>query len=258
MKGFSPIHYNHLGATGLHVSPLALGTVKFGRNTDIKYPAPFDIPSDRELEKLLELTAELGINLLDTAPAYGTSEARLGKLLKGQRDKWIISTKVGEQYVSGKSIYDYSAAATRATLENSLRTLNTDYLDIVLVHSTGEDLTIINETDVLAVLNEYKDKGVIRSFGVSTKTVEGGLAALKSSDLAMVTFNLHDREQLPVLNRAAETNKGIMVKKALASGHTQDPGQSLRFVLDQPAVSTIVVGTINPDHLRQNVKAVLT
>jgi len=257
LKTFSPQDYRPLGNTGIHVSPLALGTVKFGRNTDTKYPAPFEIPGYRHLAELISTTRALGINLLDTAPAYGNSEQRLGRLLKGRRNDWIISTKVGEQYRDGRSTFDYSAATTRSTVENSLRALDTDYLDIVLVHSNGDDLEIIERTDVLAVLQAFKDKGLIRCFGVSSRTVDGGFAALEVSDLAMVTCNLHDQSQLPVIQRAGEANKGIMVKKALESGYADNPGKALRFVLRQPAVSTIVVGTINPDHLRHNVESVL-
>ena len=70
-----------LGATGLEVSRLALGTVKFGRNEGVRYPQPFELPSDAQLDTLIGCAAELGVNLLDTAPAYGHSETRLGRLL---------------------------------------------------------------------------------------------------------------------------------------------------------------------------------
>ena len=61
-----------LGQTGLNVSCLGLGTVKFGRNKVVKYPREFSLPSDDEVSALLELANGLGINLLDTAPAYGS------------------------------------------------------------------------------------------------------------------------------------------------------------------------------------------
>lgn len=253
MSRFEADDYRPLGDTGLIVSPVSLGTVKFGRNTDIKYPRDFDIPDENTLAKLLDTARELGINLLDTAPAYGTSEERLGHLLSGQRDDWLISTKVGEQYVAGESVYDYSAEATRQSLENSLRQLKTDYLDLVLVHSNGDDEEIINHTDCLSVLAQFRDKGIIRCIGVSTKTIAGGLAAVAHCDVVMVTLNFDDRSQLPVLQAASRANKGVMVKKALGSGHINEAGESLRFVLSQAAVSTAVVGTINPDHLRANV-----
>jgi aryl-alcohol dehydrogenase-like predicted oxidoreductase len=75
-----------LKGTDLKVSPVGLGTVKFGRNEGVKYPTSFDIPDMDELSNLLALAKEIGINTLDTAPAYGLSEERLGELLKGQRD----------------------------------------------------------------------------------------------------------------------------------------------------------------------------
>ena len=97
-----------LGQTSLDVSILGLGTVKFGRNQGVKYPNSFSLPSDKELSHLLSLAADVGINLLDTAPAYGMSEERLGHLLQGQRHQWIISTKVGEEFIQGQSYFDFS------------------------------------------------------------------------------------------------------------------------------------------------------
>ena len=82
------------------MSVLGLGTVKLGRNAGLKYPAPFELPSDAEAMALLDACAEVGVNLLDTAPAYGSSEERLGAMLRerGDRDDWVISTKVGESF----------------------------------------------------------------------------------------------------------------------------------------------------------------
>ena len=120
-----------LGATGLRVSPLGLGTVKFGRNQGVKYPQSFELPSDREALALLDLAWELGINLLDTAPAYGESEERLGRLLRHCRRDWVIVTKVGEEFRAGASHFDFSAAATRASVERSLRRLGVETLDPV-------------------------------------------------------------------------------------------------------------------------------
>ena len=74
-----------LGSTGIKVSPLGLGTVKLGRDQQVKYPSSFRIPDDDAVRDLFALTRELGINLVDTAPAYGNSEQRLGKLLPGFR-----------------------------------------------------------------------------------------------------------------------------------------------------------------------------
>jgi aryl-alcohol dehydrogenase-like predicted oxidoreductase len=83
-----------LGATGLMVSLLGLGTVKFGRNQKMRYPA-FALPDDATIESLLDDALDSGINVLDTAPAYGTAEERIGKLLGARRDQFVIITKTG-------------------------------------------------------------------------------------------------------------------------------------------------------------------
>src|SRR5579862_8019882 len=161
--------------TDLSISRIGLGTVKFGRNQGVHYPQGFALPDDQTILNLLAVAEDLGINLLDTAPAYGTSEERLGNLLKHQREKWVIATKTGEEFVDGKSQFDFSPSATRKSIERSLKRLRTDYLDIVLVHSNGEDRKIIEETGIFSTLNDLKKSGAIRAFGMSTKTLDGGM-----------------------------------------------------------------------------------
>lgn len=249
-----------LGNTGLEVSLLGLGTVKIGRNQGVKYPQAFALPTDNEVSLLLDSAQELGINLLDTAPAYGSSEQRLGKLLRARAD-WLLCTKAGEEFTEGKSRFDFSAAAIRRSVERSLRNLQTEYLDLVLVHSDGSDLEIIQQSDCFATLQRMQEAGAIRAIGMSSKTTAGGLAALPVCDVVMVTCNPRARDDLPVIAAAAAQNKGVLIKKALASGHLQeqtsgDPVRNnLEFVLGQPGVHSVIVGTLNPEHLRHNAAA---
>jgi aryl-alcohol dehydrogenase-like predicted oxidoreductase len=252
---------NQLGTTGISVSMLGLGTVKFGRNQKVHYPQGFALPNDDEILNLLDCAYDLGINLLDTAPAYGSSEERLGFLLKGQRDRWVLSTKVGEEFIDGESRYDYSTAWVRKSIERSLRRLNTEYLDIVLIHSNGDDIKIINENPIFAVLEEFKKAGKIRSYGMSTKTVEGGMLAVDQSDLVMVTHNpIYNGEQ-EVIAHAHAKNKGVFIKKGLASGHLQKlPGAcpiqtAMQFLFKEPGITSVIIGTLNPKHLQYNVES---
>lgn len=247
-----------LGNTGLTVSALGLGTVKIGRDQGVKYPQQFRIPDDDAVRNLFALARELGINLIDTAPAYGNSEERLGKLLP-QRKDWVIVTKVGEEFDNGESHFDFSPAHTRRSVERSLQRLGTDYLDVVLVHSDGNDLAIVEQHGTLEALAKMKQEGLIRAYGLSGKTVDGGLAALKQSDVAMVTANLHYHDEQPVIDYAAAHDKGILVKKAFASGHlfnnTDDAmQQTFSHLLGLRGVTSIIAGTINPAHLRDNVE----
>ncbi|WP_367598681.1 aldo/keto reductase [Pseudomonas fulva] len=251
-----------LGSTGLQVSPLGLGTVKLGRDQGVKYPSGFTIPGDDEARLLLGQARDLGINLLDTAPAYGRSEERLGPLLRGQRDAWVLVSKVGEEYDGGQSRFDFSAAHTRRSVERSLRRLETDRIDLVLVHSDGNDLAILEQQAVYETLATLKREGKILGFGFSGKTVAGGLKALEQGDCAMVTFNLNEQAERPVLDYAAQHGKAILVKKALASGHAclapgVDPVRaSFELLFAHPGVSSAIVGTINPLHLAHNVATV--
>nr|WP_286944613.1 aldo/keto reductase [Pseudomonas sp. UBA6718] len=246
-----------LGDTGLIVSPLGLGTVKLGRDQGVKYPNGFTIPDDAAARALLEQARELGINLIDTAPAYGVSEQRLGPLLRGQREDWVIVSKVGEEFDNGQSRFDFSPAHTRLSVERSLQRLETDRIELVLVHSDGNDVAILRDSGVYETLAELKREGKIRAFGLSGKTVEGGLLALERGDCAMVTYNLAERGEQAVLDHAAVHGKGILIKKALASGHAvlagEDPVRaSFELVFGHPGVTAAIVGTINPQHLAAN------
>jgi aryl-alcohol dehydrogenase-like predicted oxidoreductase len=245
-----------LGKTNIEISLLGLGTVKFGREKGVKYPHSFSLPTDHEIQYLLDQAKSFGINLLDTAPAYGNSEERLGKLLHGKRHEWVISTKAGEEFINGQSHFDFSPIAITHSIERSLIRLKTDYLDIVLIHSNGEDERIIEEEHTFSLLAALKKEGKIRSYGMSTKTIAGGLLAIDRSDVVMVTYNPTHTGEREVLHHAHQQQKGILIKKALASGHVTSASQALDFVLQEPGISSIIIGTINPEHLANNVESV--
>lgn len=246
-----------LGSSDIEISVIGLGTVKFGRNTGVKYPSHFELPSDQQCLALLSAAKSAGINFLDTAPAYGRSEARLGQFLKGSRHEWVICTKVGEQFVDDQSQFDFSVSAISKSIESSLSALQTDYLDMVLVHSNGDDVRLIQE-GVFESLAVLKKQGKIRAFGMSTKTIDGGKLAVDYSDVVMVSFNPTYTDEREVIAYAHQHQKGVLIKKALASGHLVDaisPRDALHFVLSEPGVTSAVVGTLNPAHLLENIGA---
>lgn len=250
MNGFT----RTLGSTGLEVSALGLGTVKLGRNTGVKYPSGFSLPTDQQSRELLACAAELGINLIDTAPAYGNSEERIGKLLQN-RERWLICTKTGEEYENEKSHFDFSAEHTRFSIERSLRRLGTDYLDLVLIHSDGNDLNILQHSDCIETLRQCQQAGLVRYIGMSTKTEEGGCLAAELLDVVMLTWNLQQQDSA-TLARASELGKGVLVKKGLMSGHASVGSSgveaSLGHIFSQPGIHSAIVGTLNPAHLRSN------
>jgi aryl-alcohol dehydrogenase-like predicted oxidoreductase len=247
--------------TGDRISVLGLGTVKFGRNTDVKYPSGsgFPLPTDKEIEALLDLSLELGITVLDTAPAYGTAEERLGNLLgTARREKFFLISKTGETYKDGVSTYDFSAEHTRNSIENSLRRLNTPYLDCVLVHSHRDDIEVIKNTPVLETLALLKQEGVIRSYGVSTYTVAGGKLAAENSDAVMVAYNPNYTAEQVVIDHAHAKGCAVFIKKGLASGHIATPNavtDSIRFSLNKQGVTSLIIGSLNADNIKKNAAA---
>lgn len=245
-----------LGNTGLQVSPYGIGTVKFGRTEQVKYPMSYELPSDREIMSLLDIAKDYGVNLIDTAPAYGSAQDRIGNLVKNSRSDWIYVSKVGEKF-DGSSKFDFSRQATILTIQSTLRSLHTDYLDLVLIHSDGNDLDIIENTDIVDTLLMMKKAGFIRAIGMSTKTVAGGLKCIDLMDVIMVTLNLQDASNIPVIRCAKENNKGILIKKGLESGHViKNSGikESFTNIFEQRGVSSLIVGTIDPLHLESNLK----
>ena len=250
-----------LGSTGIDVSVLGLGTVKIGRNQQVKYPSGFELPDDQSVIELFELARSLGINFIDTAPAYGSSEQRLGELLPDRHD-WVIVTKVGEIFENGESRFDFSYDYTVASIEQSLKKLRRDVLDVVLVHSDGNDMDIINDQPVFDALEAVKDKGLIKAYGMSSKTVEGGCWVVENCDVVMATANLEYDDERPVLELAEKLNKGVIIKKGLQSGHADSASggtgveRAFKHILGQPGVSSMIVGTINKQHLRDNVAIV--
>jgi len=250
-----------LGSTGMEVSVLGLGTVKIGRNQQVKYPSGFELPDDGAVIELFELARSLGINFIDTAPAYGSSEQRLGELLP-DRDDWIIMTKVGEIFENGQSRFDFSFEHTVSSVQQSLKKLKRDVLDIVLVHSDGNDMEIIRNESAFEALEMLKNQGLIKAYGMSSKTVEGGCWVVENCDVVMATANLEYDDERPVLELAEKLNKGVIIKKGLQSGHADKASggsgveKAFRHILSLPGVSSMIVGTINKHHLQHNVDIV--
>ncbi len=242
-----------LGQTGLSVSVIGFGAFKIGRNTGIKYPNAYPLPTEREVETLLNGVLDLGVNLIDTAPAYGLSEQRIGHTIAHRRDEFVLSSKVGEIFEGGRSRFDFSTQGIRDSVHRSLERLRTDVLDVLYLHSNGEDLKILNETDAVAALVALKKQGLVKAIGLSGKTVAGAEAALAWADAIMVEYHANDRSHEAVITQTGEAGVGVVVKKGLASGHLP-AAQAIGVVLDNPHVTSLVIGGLNLDHFHQNIR----
>ncbi|HEX3784085.1 MAG TPA: aldo/keto reductase [Pseudonocardiaceae bacterium] len=150
------MQYRTLGRTGIKVSPYALGTLMFA--TSIGNPDHDD--SIRIIHKALDA----GINFIDTADAYGDSEDVVGKALKGRRDNVVLATKVGRPMGTDPNQQGTSRRWIMTAVENSLRRLGTDHIDLYQIHRPDPS-TDIEET--LSALSDLIHSGKVRAIGSS-------------------------------------------------------------------------------------------
>ena len=208
------MRYKILGRTGLRVSVIGLGTMV--------HAGHFGPMRDEESLGAIDAALELGVNFIDTSDAYGAgySETLLGSALKGRRDKVLIATKGGNVMVGpnrGKRIFtpDY----IDGVLHESLKRLQTDYIDLYQLHNPSVD--VIERGEVWDVLERRKKEGKIRHYGVSINTMEEGVAAVKDgrSETIQVEYNLLAQEPAEAFFPIAQTaNIGIIARVPLKRG----------------------------------------
>jgi len=206
--------YNKLISGAPAVSEIGLGAWQLGESPDWKSP------SENEAIELVKKSIELGVNFFDTAPNYGfgTSEERLGKALKGvDRDRIVINTKFGHT-VSGE--LDYRSDAIRRSLEGSLRRLQTDYVDSIILHNPPFKMLDGNKNDHYEVLEQLKDEGKIKAYGASLDTSEEMKLLMETtgSEVVEAFFNIFHQEAAEAFDEAQKRGVGIIVKIPLDSG----------------------------------------
>ena len=196
------MQYRTLGRTGIKVSPYALGTLMFA--TSVGNPDPDD--SARIIHKALDA----GINFVDTADAYGDSEEIVGKALRGRRDDVVLTTKVSRPMGTDPNQQGGSRRWITTAVENSLRRLQTDWIDLYQIHRPDPS-TDIEET--LSVLTDLIRSGKVRAIGTSglpaSDMVEAqwvaerrGLARFRTEQPPYSILNRGiEREVLPVAQR---------------------------------------------------------
>lgn len=241
-----------LGKTGLQVSLLGFGGAPLGGLRD-----------EEKAVQIIQKMIDLGVNYLDTAPSYskGVSERRVGKAIKGRRDKVIIATKTLPR----------SRKAALDDLEGSLRRLGTDYVDLWQIHRarTHADLDrVFADNGPVRAGEEAILAGKVRFLGVTGHThPEINVRAIKEYDFdaILMPFNIADplflsfeRDVLPI---ALEKGMGVIGMKVLAASKLLGRGgltaqECLRYGYSLP-VSTAIIGVRSMDHVEEAVKSAL-
>ncbi|HLO15172.1 MAG TPA: aldo/keto reductase, partial [Anaerolineales bacterium] len=200
------------GDTGMQVSEVGLGARQLA-NPD------WGVSDRNEAARIIQKSLEAGCNFFDTAPAYGrgVSEELLGHVLKPVRKDVILCTKFGH---TAEGVTDFSANGIRPSIAASLKRLQTDYLDIALMHNPPREMMDGRVATQYEEFEKLKAEGKIREYGVSLdwrEEIETVIDTTKSKALE-VFFNALYQEPLLAFQKAYEHGAGIIVKVPLDSG----------------------------------------
>ncbi len=256
------------GTTGIKVSALGLGTGHLGD----------DSLSEKEAERLLNSAVDMGVTLFDTARGYSRSEERIGRYLSHRRAEVVLSTKVG---YGVEGLADWTYECVTAGVRQAMQLMNTDYLDIVHLHSCPVE--VLQRGAVVDALQQSVEQGFVRAAAYSGEN-EHFLFALNSGRFRSIqcSINICDQRVLDgPLSRAKEHGMGIIAKRPVANApwryaevpvgryaeeywkrwkamnlEFEIPWQelALRFTAFTWGVDSCIVGTTNLDHLQQNIE----
>ena len=204
--------YRELGNTGMMISEVSFGTWAIG--------GAWGETNDEDALSALEYAIDQGVNFFDTADVYGDghSEELLAKAIAGKEDEIYIATKFCRQGDIADP-QNYSYETVKSYCEDSLRRLNRDTIDLFQIHCPATE--ILKEGSVFDVLDQLKEEGLIRHYGVSVESVEEGLICLEYPNVAslQVIFNMFRQKPLEkLILKAYQQGVGIITRVPLASG----------------------------------------
>lgn len=208
------MRYNRYISNEIPVSEIGLGAWQLGVNSGWKSM------SEKEALNLVAKSVEYGINFFDTAPNYGhgTGEERLGKALKGiDRSKIVINTKFGH---TDSGTTNYQSNYIRESLEGSLKRLQVDYVDSLIIHNPPSLILDGNKNDHYELLERLVDEGKIKAYGASIDTSDDMKQLMNTTNAKVIEafFNILHQDAAGAFDLALEKEAAIIVKIPLDSG----------------------------------------
>ena len=278
----SDIPTRTLGRTGFATTVLGFGAMEIRGTTHHHNGRPIE---PEQAEKILNLVLDEGINYIDTSIDYGDSEESIGNAIASRRDEYFLASKCGcwvgdapEGTLADKRPpHVFTRQNIVNGIEQSLRRLKTDYLDLIQFHQSPS-LEELGAEDAIAVLKEFQDLGKVRYIGSSSilpNIVDH--IDLGVFDVLQIPYSALEREHEEVITAAHAAGIGVVIRGGVAKGDlgkesvwrrydevnldelADGAGRTefmLRFTISHPGMSTTIVGTMNPDHLAQNIASV--
>ena len=247
--------------------------------------------SENDVGRLLNEVLDIGITFVDTSIDYEISEERIGRHISGRRNEYFLASKCGcvvgwvptDAGLRGGP-HDYSRESILAGVEQSLTRLKTDHLDLVQIHASPSQAEL-EDKGVIATLRELQAEGKVRFIGMSGAIPHlADHIAMGVFDTFQIPYSCMQREHEDLITQAAETGAGIIIRGGAARGAASNSERSLsrepgmrstwekadlddllqgdtpmtfvmRFTATHPDMTTNIVGTINQEHLADNVAA---
>ncbi len=271
------MRYRELGKTGLMVSEIGLGGEWLERHNTEEVKEVIDV-SDRE-----------GINILDCWMSEPGVRSNIGLALKGRRERWMIQGHIGSTWENGQYVRTRELEKVRPAFEDLLARLQTDYIDLGMVHYIDDvqEVEQVTGGEFMEYVRQLKREGVIRHIGMSTHNPDTARMAACQGEIEMILFSVNpafdmlppvsnideyfaeqyderlggiapEREELYKL--CEQNGVGITVMKGYAGGRLFDPERSpfgvalspvqcLHYALTRPAVASVMVGFDTPQHV---------
>ena len=269
-----------LGRTGLEVTRLGYGAMSLdpGRLTPVE---------PEQATRILHGVLDAGINFIDTSPDYGPSEECIGANIAGRRSEYLLASKVGCP-VAVPDGHVYSRENITAAVEQSLRRMRTDYLDLVQFHGTPSPAALAAR-EAIEALRDLQRAGKVRFLGASATLPHlPGLIALDVFDAFQIPYSALQRDHEAVIAEAARAGAGTIIRGGTVRGAgdkewdvrrlPEVPAErpralweraglddlldgasrvewTLRFTFSHPDLDIAIVGTANPAHLAANIAA---
>ena len=231
------MQYNILGKTGLSVSVVGFGGIPIQRITK------------EEARPLMQAVRDAGINYIDTAKAYTVSEEWIGAAIADMRKDFILATKSMAR----------TKEAMAADIEDSLRKLQTDYIDLYQIHNPNPAQLeqVLAENGALEALLEAKAAGKIGHIGLTAHSLEVFARALELGvvETVMFPYNIVETQGEALIARCAEKNVGFIAMKPMAGGAIEDGTLAMRFICANSAVSVVIPGMYCAEEIAENCAA---
>jgi aryl-alcohol dehydrogenase-like predicted oxidoreductase len=237
---------------------------------------------------VLNSVLDLGVNLIDSAAAYHRSEERIGTHLSGRRAEYVLATKCGEHNREPDTYYDFSYGAIRRSIDESLKKLRTDVIDLMQIHFGPDPRKVLDAGETVAAMKDARAEGKIRFLGAST----GGEIAFRciasgDFDVLQLEYSLTNRGDERIVRLCGERGIGVLVRGGLAYGrltarvipHMESLNEreragtkalldlvggdgrkltalALQFLYRNPHVSSVLAGSKRTEHVKANLELV--